>query len=133
MGGKKLIISIGTAVVRNWLRLDILAATISPHMVKNAEPKAVPMTEAYNFFVPNGNVIAIPTRTDMNKREITFDNMYSPVFTGDTAREFNILSLFSSSTMAPIKKSPIAAGSEKIIIAAAFSLQDWGMTKIKDR
>jgi hypothetical protein len=114
------------------LRLDILVATISPHNVKNAEPKAMPTTEANKLFVPVGNIIVIPTTTDMNKRDITFDNMYSPVFTGDTAMEFNTLSLFSSSTMAPIKKSPIAAGSEKIIMAVALSRQTKGMTKIKD-
>jgi len=73
--------------------------------------------------------IATPTKVEINPRENTFENIYSSIFKGDINIEFKTLSLFSKSTIAPIKKNPKAAGSEKIITADAVPLHEGGNAK----
>ena len=53
-------------------------------------------------------------------RESTLEPTYSHTFSGETAK------LCSSITMAPMKNSPMAAGSEKISTMATVSLYDRG-------
>ena len=110
----------------------MFAATINPKSVKKEDPKNVPNATTNKLLECAVNAIIIPTTVEIMPMEITFEKIYSPFLTGDTAMEFNTLSLFSSKTIAPIKNNPMAAGSEKIIIAAAFSRHAGGKRKIKD-
>jgi len=73
--------------------------------------------------------IVTPTKVEINPRENTFENIYSSIFKGDINIEFKTRSLFSKSTIAPIKKNPRAAGSEKIITTDAVPLHEGGNAK----
>lgn len=92
---------------------------MSAESVKNAEPENVPIKTPNKLLQPDAIPSIMATAVDMTPREITLDSTYSEDLTGETAMELMTLWLFSSKAMAPMKKSPIAAGSENINKAAA--------------
>jgi hypothetical protein len=69
------------------------------------------------------------TTSEMADNELTLAITYSVAWTGETANAQVVCWLFSKRTIAPMKNSPIDAGSEKIKIAAAFSFQFSGSAK----
>lgn len=72
-----------------------------------------------------------PTIVDITESDITLESIYSFIFMGAMKSEFRTLSLFSKSTMAPMKKSPKAEGSENTTRAEVIPLQVVGNAYMK--
>jgi hypothetical protein len=131
MAGVFIISSAGIVAIINRFSVETLQAIISPTEEKRQEHRNTPMMKGRGLVITlAGNPIASAATAEIMPIDISFESTYSDGFVGDTAMLSSTLSLFSKRTMAPIKKSPIAAGSEKIMSTAAFALHDAGNAKI---
>jgi hypothetical protein len=97
-----------------------------PKSVKKTLDKRVPAKTESIVVQPAAFASSPATITPMIPKDKTFEHTYSYALSGVMAKNEVTLWLFSSKTIAPIKKSPMAAGSEKIRIAAAFPFHEAG-------
>lgn len=120
-------ISKGTVAIINPFRDCMLVPTNSPHKENMIEESATPIKDNIIFEQFADNLKTSPTKVPIVIKGITFATMYSEIFTGDTPKEDSTLWLFSNNTIAPIKKSPIAAGSVNIRILATIGFAEPGI------
>ena len=97
----------------------MLIAIIMPESVNSTPESSVPSSTDGSGAQSAAIASTAATSSASRLREIAFEPTNLRGVTGETASNEGIRWLFSSSTMAPMKNSPIAAGSEKMSSAAA--------------